>query len=418
MSWRRWAPRVATLLSLSLAVGCASTRAPGASAWTSSHDGRVEATAAIDEYVQSLMESEGWPSASVAVITPEGVEYARAYGYANVKKRIPATPQTRYAIGSLTKPLVATALLIAEDSGRIDLNDRVWDRLPPTVSRSRSLSGLMSPRITLGDLASHVAGFPRLPPNLDSNPNDKYAGYSCQKLLTGLGRARLKHPGRGYYRYSNFGYSTLGYILAGAYRTSFENMLRSVVLVPLGMRATYFGGERPRDPRRAMGYRSGDPLSPQRLWNHGCLKPQGAVIASAEDLARFVHWSMRPESPRLVAPKRVRELWRPRHRTDRAVSSGEGRAAQEARDGFGGSRVDIARARVKASSHIGLGWHVRVRKATGEHIVEHAGLVGGFASYMGFVPERQVGIVVLVNRQKSIGSKAARLLTWLAFPRS
>ncbi len=85
----------------------------------------AKAEAAIDAAMQAPVTS-GWTAGgAVAVMRRGEVVFARGYGSANLETGTPATPDTIFRIGSLTKQFTAAAMLLLQEDGKLAIDDRV-----------------------------------------------------------------------------------------------------------------------------------------------------------------------------------------------------------------------------------------------------------------------------------------------------
>jgi len=105
---------------------------------------------AIDQAVTKIVAKSGIASASIAIVQDGKLAYAQAYGFADLETKKPATPAMRYKIGSNSKQITATALLLLSDEGKISLDDRVA-RFFPDLTRAQE--------VTIRELLSHTSGY-------------------------------------------------------------------------------------------------------------------------------------------------------------------------------------------------------------------------------------------------------------------
>src|SRR6266404_5352581 len=104
----------------------------------------------VDAIANQVLQSTGVPSASVAVVKNGRVAYANAYGTAKLEPRVSATPDMRYAIGSISKQFTAVAILLLQQDGKLKLDDPV-SRFIPGLSRGNE--------VTVRQLLSHTSGY-------------------------------------------------------------------------------------------------------------------------------------------------------------------------------------------------------------------------------------------------------------------
>lgn len=271
----------------------------------------------------------------------------------------------RYEIGSATKTF--TTLLLAElhHAGKVSWYDPVSRYLAPHAPVGRD-------PLTLLHLATHTSGLPRLPRDFypqavrrwSTNP---YSGYPTERLIDAFVRdfvlRRPRHAPGTRWRYSNFGASVLGHALAAALSTSWEELLETHVLVPLGLAET---ATRPHGlPRDAVGRRS-DGLTPVPPLLMGGFTGAGAVRATPHDLLSYLEAQLRTEDGPL----------------DQAI-----RAAQQPllRRGLGHRHTHT------------LSWF-RHNTALGP-VYFHSGATCGQQAFIGFRPDTGTAVVALCTRR-------------------
>ena len=104
----------------------------------------------VDSIVNGVLQSTGVPSASVGVVKDGVVLYANAYGSAKLEPRASATPDLRYAIGSISKQFTAVAALLLQQDGKLKLDDAV-SKYIPGLTRGND--------VTVRMLLSHTSGY-------------------------------------------------------------------------------------------------------------------------------------------------------------------------------------------------------------------------------------------------------------------
>jgi CubicO group peptidase (beta-lactamase class C family) len=294
---------------------------------------------------------------AVALLTPEGVQIATA-GAAGRQRDVYAG--ALFEIGSVTK--VMTGILLAElaTDGTVSLGTTVGELMPG----DRRLDPHVA-EITLRELATHTSGLPRLPETFEmqwrmvSHPANPYAGLKPDDIFDAVAALSADDLGpRGRFAYSNLGPALLGRLLERAAGQPYERLLAERVLKPLGLQHTRFTSEVLNDPLLALPHRSN--LRPAQNWTLEAYNPAGGLSSSLDDMLRFLHAAMiaEPDSP-LSASLGV-------HWSDEA---GEWAS--------------------------GLGWAITRRD--GETIIWHNGRTGGYYAFVGFLPERQRGLVLLSN---------------------
>src|SRR5690349_6971983 len=106
----------------------------------------------VDNYIKLRMQKEHIPGLSLAVVRDGRVVKARGYGYANLELSVPATPNTVYQIGSLTKQFTAAAILLLVQEQKVGLDDK--------ISKYLDAPSEMWKEITVRHLLTHTSGLP------------------------------------------------------------------------------------------------------------------------------------------------------------------------------------------------------------------------------------------------------------------
>ncbi|MBV6698179.1 serine hydrolase [Kitasatospora aureofaciens] len=291
-------------------------------------------------------------------------------------------PRTLFEIGSVTKVFTSLALARLVLDGSAEPDEPVGALLPDGVQ----VPFRGGQAITLRHLATHTSGLPRLPRGIFTSAlftarrSDPYAHCTADHVLAGLARTRLRAvPGRSF-RYSNLGAGLLGLALAHRAGIGYEELVRREVCVPLGLADTVVTPGEDRSGRLAPGHAPGG--RPVPYWSLADLGGMGALRSTAADLAILLRAQLaagrEPDGPLAPAITLTREV---RHR-------------------------------VNPFAWMHLGWlgH-RLHTQQGGHLqIWHNGGTGGFRSFVAFDPEKQVGVVVLVNTSRSVDAAGTALL--------
>jgi CubicO group peptidase (beta-lactamase class C family) len=300
----------------------------------------------------------------VGVIEPQGRRIV-AYGAMNQGDARPLNGDTVFEIGSATK--VFTSLLLADmvERREVALSDPVAKYLPAGVKLPERGGRV----ITLLDLSTHTSGLPRLPSNL--RPKDlanPYADYTAERLYQFLSSYQLPRGVGSEFEYSNLGAGLLGLTLARRAGVDYEELVRTRITAPLGMKSTGISLTPEMKARLAVGHNAELKAVPN--WDFQALAGCGALRSDADDLLTFLAANLgyiqSPLAPAMAAMRAVR-------RPTGTASLGE----------------------------IGLGW--LIVKPSGSQVVWHNGGTGGYRSFLGFVPSTRVGVVVLANTFTAAG---------------
>lgn len=290
----------------------------------------------------------------VGIVDPQGRRII-AHGTPRRGDTRAADGDTVFEIGSVTKVFTALALADAVERGELSLDDPVAKLLPGVRVPERGRA------VTLRDLASHTSGLPRLPTNMTpKNPDDPYADYTVDQLYAFLTSYQLPRDVGAQYEYSNLGGGLLGHALARRAGVTYEALVESRILEPLGLRSTAITLSPDLRARLAAGH--GPTGEPVANWELPTLAGAGALRSTANDLLAFVAAAMGRSSPLAAAFARLTASRLP----------------------TGTPGLEIA-----------LGWHIAT--SNGRDIVWHNGGTGGYRSFVGFDPAARVGVVVLSN---------------------
>lgn len=325
----------------------------------------------IEKKLREQMEQRNFPSLSVGIVRGDELVYAKALGIADRSAKREATPETLYRIGSISKVFTTTLMAILRDQGTLQLDDPVAKYLPAGAGLPSDPRGAAT--ITLRHLATHTSGLPRQPINLKPKGSDPYGGYTAALLIEGLQTTKLAFPTGADCVYSNLGVGLLGYALERAAKDPYEKLLQKHILEPLGMKhsAVRLHGE--LKTALAVGYEESVADQAAVDWDLGVLAPAGGIASNVPDLAKFLSLQLKAGQAEVnvVRGGTLTELHTPQ------------RVLKDWRVG------------------VGLGWHITHDQKLGE-IVWHNGGMAGYHSYLAFVRDRNIGVIVLTNRGISV----------------
>lgn len=200
------------------------------------------------------------------------------------------------------------------------------------------------------------------------DPANPYADYDVDRLYEFLNSYVLPWDIGQTYVYSNLGGALLGHALTRRAGTDYETLLRTRIATPLNMKDTWVMLPPGAKGRLAQGHTAGLEPATNRDWR--VLVGAGGLKSTTDDLLNFLGAELGyTKSPLDAALKTQLSVRRPTERPDRQVA---------------------------------LGWHVNT-SPVGD-IVWHNGGTGGYRTFMGFIRETGVGIVVLSNVATASGS--------------
>lgn len=340
--------RLALLAPLLLAAAFMSPR-PALGAGVSS-----ETIAAIDKIAREDIDNKKVAAYSVAIVKDGDLALARGYGWADLENDVPASAETVYRLGSITKQFTALAVMQLVEQNKLSLDDELTKFLPdyPTAGH----------KVTVRHLLNHTSGI---------------QSYTSQKEFHLQMRRDLSHddllalfkdkpfdfePGVKW-RYNNSGYYLLGMIIEKVSGEKYDRYLADHIFQPLGMTATRYGHMRPLIRHRAMGYRASlgelvndDPMS---------MNQPGAAGALVSNVLDLVKWHQALEDGALLSAASYEAMYTPTKLSD------------------GTTRP------------YGFGWGVD--ELAGHKKISHGGGINGFSTMIARYPADRLCVIVLAN---------------------
>lgn len=316
--------------------------------------GNEQAFRNIPGRIERWMHLHHIPGASIALIY-EDETYLYNFGFANQALEKPVTSDTIFALASITKVFTSTALAYEVLMKKMALTDPITQYVPE-LSQSKSAIS----QVKLIDLATHTSSLPRIPPKLGKQ-------HKSHALISFLNQWSPSYSIGTKYVYSNLAFALLGYALMKAENEeSYEEMIHKIITTPLQMNSTYVHLPAGLIQNRAQGYNKKgavEHIPSIYPWPGG-----GGLKSSSRDMLKFLKANLDLEGP-----------------TDLT------KAMQFAQKEF---------FKVKAHLAMGLGWQ-RYNPKKDLLIIEKNGGLKGFSSYIGFIPEQKLGIVILANKSKT-----------------
>ena len=242
------------------------------------------------------------PGVSVGVVREGALVWSAHVGSARLGSQpAPATDDTQFMIGSVTKTFTALTVMSLRDEGLLSLDDALETYVP----------GTKHARVPLRQMLAHASGLQREPVG---NIWESLVAPERDEFLAGVEEAEQVLPAHHAFHYSNLAYGLLGQVVERVTGRDWEHVVRERVLEPLGMDRT---GLTPADDR-ALGYQV-DPYagtaSEEPLFTLTATAPLGGLWSTVADMARYAAYVANPDD-RVVRPETVEEMCRPIIMTD------------------------------------------------------------------------------------------------------
>jgi CubicO group peptidase (beta-lactamase class C family) len=332
--------------------------------------------AGFGEYVARAVQDWGVPGLAVAVVKDDSTVFARGYGVRTIGTRDTVDTHTLFALGSTTKAFTTMVLAMMVDAGKLRWDEPVTAYVPGFVLRDPWVNR----ELRLRDLLTHELGF--------GDPDYLWYGND-QPLADMIRRLRYLPPEtsfRSHFAYNNVGYALAGLIAGNANHSSWDDLVRTRILSPLGMSETVMEGPdlqgksnvtRPHqdveDTLRAL------PASSQQLVDN--IAPAGSMYSNVLDMAKWLRFlldSGKVQGKRLVSDTAFAELMTPQVLV--------------------GKQEFYPTSRLTKPNFVayGLAWFLEDYR--GEKVVFHTGSIDGLVAIVGLIPARRLGMIVLANR--------------------
>jgi CubicO group peptidase (beta-lactamase class C family) len=248
----------------------------------------------IDAMVAGELAKDGVGSVTIGIVSGPQLVWTKSYGMADNAAKRPATRESVYRIGSITKQFTALMLLQLVEQGKVRLSDPVV-KYVPEFQPAALHPGMPVP--TLVQLATMTSGVAREPSGPADHSSGPVSGWQ-EKVFLSLPFVKYAHEPDTRYLYSNIGYATLGVALARAAGQPFTAWVEQRIAAPLGMTRTAFDASDAMRPHLTRAYeieRDGKVDGEASVREHagrGYRVPNGGLFSTVDDLARFVSWEL------------------------------------------------------------------------------------------------------------------------------
>jgi CubicO group peptidase (beta-lactamase class C family) len=308
---------------------------------------------ALDDRVKGMMQRGNIPGMAIVVIKDGLVLEMKGYGIADRATQNSIGPNTKFGIGSITKPFTAMAIMLLVEEGKVDLDQPIRQYLPDVPTEWAPL--------TIRQLISHTAGI-----------SEDYPSWRVKQSrdLLKLGNPKLDFPPGEAWSYSNTGFRLAGLVIEQVSGQSYTDFMRDRIFTPLNMNQTQ--AKMAPVPNLATGYRwqrrqyTVVPVKYDRSY------ASGNIISTAADITK---WVQAIDAGKLLKPSSYQQLW-----TATTLKNGR-------------------------STGYGLGWSIGSFK--GHPYTEHGGNTAGYSAGLLRYPKDRLNVIVLMNNLNVDGSSIA-----------
>ena len=327
----------------------------------------------LDQHIQKEIKKGKAVGCAVAVLDHGKVVFLKAYGVQKKGENAPVDLNTVFQLGSTSKPVTSTLAAILQKQGAINLD-----------APAQPYFSCLKPTTKIRHVLSHTTGYKRAGWN-----NKIESKVLREQLLKQLTEAPQDEPGIAF-DYHNFVYSLIQGIIEQSQNQPFNTVVYQKLFAPLGMqRATIGFTDFNNQNNKAWPHQPDqkDVIKPSKSYSHlyhAAVPSAAGVNASITDMIPFLRLQLVGDS-RLLSTSDLE----PFHSS-----------ITQAKDALGWFKGVIKGDR---KSYYGLGW--RIIETDQHRIVFHGGWVKGFISFLGFLPDRKIGIVVLHNAENGFSGK-------------
>ena len=294
-----------------------------------------------------------------AVLVAENgkIIYKDAFGMANREWNIPNATDTKFMIGSTSKPITATLMLILVQKGLINLDKTIEDYLPEFKDKPAS-------KVTIKQLLNHTSGIPNYDIIKDFFPRISRQNFTRQEYVKIYRDSVLAFVPGTRYMYSSWGYFTLGYIIEKVTGKSYDKAMRDEIFSKINMQNSGSYMHLQIVPKRASGYDYGfGNYVSADFRDQSNTMGTGDIYTTVEDLFKF-HMALANNT--LLNKKLTTEMFTP--------------GIRPAQYGYGWFNQNF---RYTATDSVTANYHL--------------GSTEGFISFMIRIPETNSMVVILCN---------------------
>lgn len=315
--------------------------------------------AEFEEYIDTLMAEYKIPGLAIELVDENGPVLQITKGYRNLEKKWPVTAETTYAIGSTSKAFTGFLLAQLHDEGKIDFDLPVRHYRPDFRIQDEQASEWLN----LRDLMGHWTGVGRHDLAWYQRPGTRMEMFHTIPYLD------ISAEPRKQFIYNNWMWVAAGVVAETVSGRTWEELLDENILSPLGMHSTSASLERNRSREVfALPYVvAGESLVETPFDDIGPANPAGGIYSNLNDMAKWIRLHLGKgsfEGRRLISESSLAKTYEPY---------------------------------AMLSSQVGYGMGWLSLPFGGERLLTHDGGVAGFTANVSLMPERKLGVVVLLN---------------------
>lgn len=319
------------------------------------------------KFIMGAMKQFRVPGLAIAIVRDGKIILMEGFGFRHIKKKLPVTPETIFAIASCTKAFTTMAMALLVEEGKLD-----WDKpVREYLTEFKLFDPVATERMTPRDLVTHRSGLPR---------HDALwykSKESRKQLFDRLAYLEPSKDFRSLYQYNNLMFMAAGCLIEKISGMAWEQFVQSKILSPLQMSRSNFSIN---DTQKVFDFALGYEIKRKKtrvapFVNIDALGPAGSMNSCVSDLVKWLSLHMNQGKigrKAFISPAQLIEMHSPQMIIKEPLASRE----------------------VLYRSY-GMGWMIRHYR--GFNIIYHTGSMDGFSSYISFIKEESMGMVILTN---------------------
>ena len=316
----------------------------------------------LERFIAHEMTDKELPALSIALVDDQQIVWAKGFGFADGKNQVPATAETVYRVGSVSKLFTDIAVMQLVEQRKLDLDAPVNRYIPSFRPRNP-----FGKQITLRQLMSHRSGLVREPPVGNYFETTE---PSLARTIASLNETTVVYEPESRPKYSNAAIAVVGYVLERTQHQPFAKYLKHAVLDPLDLSHSSFEPvpELTKNLAKAYMWTIDGRVFEAPTFQIG-MAPAGSMYTTITDMGRFMSALFaggRGAKGSILKPSTLEQMWTPQY------------AKPGQKTGYG----------------IGFG----ISDLNGHRKIGHGGAIYGFATQLSALPDEKLGVIVVTTK--------------------
>ncbi|MFW2490411.1 serine hydrolase [Clostridium chromiireducens] len=323
----------------------------------------------LNDLLYEQMKEWKIPGMAVGIIKNGEIIYSGELGVRDVNQNLKVTKDSLFAIGSSSKAFTSLSIGILVDEGKLDLDTPIKKYMPSFEMHNK----YAEEHLTLRDMLCHRSGLPRHDLLWYNN-----SSLSRKELVDRIKYLEFNKDFRETWQYNNLMYATAGYIIELVTGMTWEEFVKLRILEPLGMNNTNFSVD---VSKKSTDYsepyvEKGEEIHQINFRKMDSIGPAGSINSNLSDMLKWLSLHLnkgKVNGNQIISEKTIMELHSPQIPCE---------------------LFPLKLDELHFSSY-GLGWFIESYR--GRKHVNHGGNIDGFCSYTSFLPDENIGVVILTN---------------------